>query len=46
MVKKVSVFKCDEHGEVEILDRQETDGKDAFCPDCGSKMSHIKDYEE
>ena len=39
---KVTVWKCEEHGEVEILE----DVKEAHCVKCGKKMEKVGEYEE
>lgn len=42
--KKIEVFKCEEHGEVELTDKKE--GDKAFCPYCGKEMKKTGEYEE
>jgi len=41
-VAKVYVWKCPEHGEVELLEDLEV----AYCPKCGAKMEKVGEYEE
>ncbi len=41
--KKISVWKCPEHGEFELIDY--TSPK-AFCNICGKEMIKIGEYEE
>ena len=40
--KKVYVWKCSEHGEMELL----VDLAVAFCPECGRAMTKVGEYEE
>lgn len=44
---KVEVFKCELHGEQELLGREDTT-KPAFCPECGKAMNKVPggEYEE
>jgi len=39
----VTVWKCTEHGEQELLDY---DMAVAYCPVCGKQMEKIDTYEE
>lgn len=39
---KVTVWKCEEHGEYEILKEMEV----AHCPECGKPMEKVGEYEE
>lgn len=40
--KTVYVWKCDEHGEVELFVKQEK----AYCPECGKEMKRVDEYVE
>jgi len=42
-VKKISVWNCPVHGEVELIDWTE---KIAYCPHCGTLMTRTGEYEE
>lgn len=41
--KSVEVFKCDVHGEFEIVGRKD---EQALCPDCGKEAIKIGEYAE
>jgi len=43
MAKKISVWNCPEHGEVELIDWTEDK---AYCPQCGKEMVRTGGYEE
>lgn len=43
MSKVVSVWKCEVHGEVELV---EWKGTEAYCPTCGRVMQKVGSYEE
>jgi Zn finger protein HypA/HybF involved in hydrogenase expression len=40
--KKVYVWRCSEHGEMELLEEL----TEAFCPKCGKLMTKVGEYEE
>ena len=40
---KVTVWKCAEHGEHELLDYEK---ETAYCPDCGKEMVKVAEYDE
>ena len=41
---KVTVWKCPEHGEIELIDL--IDESKAFCPQCGKQMTKEGEYRE
>ena len=41
-VTKVYVWKCPEHGEVELFE----DLTIAYCPKCGKSMTKVGEYAE
>lgn len=41
-MKKVYVYKCEVHGEMELQEEL----TEAFCPKCGKKMIKTGEYEE
>lgn len=41
--KKISVWKCPVHGEVELIDWTEPL---AYCPHCGRSMQRMGGYDE
>jgi len=42
MSKKVYVWKCEVHGEMELLEEIPV----AYCPKCGKQMTKIGEYTE
>ena len=40
---KVSVWKCETHGEFELIDYAEPI---AYCPKCGKSMEKVGEYDE
>lgn len=43
MLPKITVWKCDVHGEVELIDYKETV---AYCNICGKEMVKVGEYYE
>jgi len=39
---KVYVWKCSEHGEVELFE----ESTEAYCPKCGKPMIKVGEYDE
>jgi len=40
---KITVWRCSEHGETELIDFKEPL---AYCPNCGRQMEKVGEYEE
>lgn len=42
MSKTIYVWECEDHGEFELMEKQEK----AFCPRCGKEMKKVDEYTE
>jgi tRNA(Ile2) C34 agmatinyltransferase TiaS len=43
--KTVEVWNCEDHGEIELVDRP-ADQQKAWCPNCGKEMKKTGSYDE